>query len=36
MTNIKKSAGRGKCEQKHKRVSYRAVLNICPVILERR
>ena len=36
MTHAKKAAGRGKCEQKHKRVSYRAVLNICPVILERR
>ena len=27
---------RGKCEQTCKKVSYRMVLNICPVILERR
>ncbi len=30
------AAGRGKCEQKRKKVSYRAVLPVCPVILERR
>ena len=32
---MQKAVGRGKYEQKRKRVSYRAVLNICPVILER-
>ena len=29
MTHAKKAVGRGKYEQKRKRVSYRAVLNIC-------